>query len=190
MKARLLKHILNDTEYSISNDTDKICVGSPLCHDLISVDKKTLKLKYALNTNGDIRGGSYDRSDELIFIWDKLQELIDSGEIHAIITEDDVLENPLPVFTCEGGELISTFTDAYGWPNTTITGELMYDNTWFKTDQEAINYGIKENFYYIESIKEQIEQKKKELSEKEARLAELVENNIKLQKVLVIINAI
>ena len=185
MKARLLKKLLNNTKYSVSNDTDKICVGSPLCHDLISVDKKSLKIKYAIDTFNEGRKSVEDcNHPELLFIWDKLQELIDSGEIHAIITEDDIIENPLPVFTCEDGKLISTFTDAYGWPNTTITGELMYDNTWFKTEQEAINYGIKENTYYIESIKEQIKQKKKELYEKELLLDELIKNNINLHNIL------
>ena len=176
MKARLLKHILNDTKYSVSNDTDKICVGSSLCHDLISINKKTLKLRYALNQNGDIRGDTYDRNDELLFIWDKLQELIDSGEINAIITEDDVLENPLPVFTYSQGELISTFTDEYGWPNTTISGEMMYNNNWFKTKREAIEYGIKEEAYCIESFKEQVRQKKKEFRERKLRLLETEQN--------------
>jgi hypothetical protein len=53
MKARLLKKILNNTGYIINNKRDYIAVGSPLCHDLISVDKKTLKLKYALDTWGE-----------------------------------------------------------------------------------------------------------------------------------------
>ena len=34
MKARLLKKLLNNTEYSLSNNKEYIAVGSPMCHDL------------------------------------------------------------------------------------------------------------------------------------------------------------
>ena len=50
MKARLLKKKLNDTGYIVHDKPDCICVGSPMCADLISVDKKTLSRKYALDT--------------------------------------------------------------------------------------------------------------------------------------------
>ena len=52
MKARLLKKLLNDTSYSVSNNKEYIAVGSPLCHDLMSVNKETGKVKYALDTFG------------------------------------------------------------------------------------------------------------------------------------------
>ena len=50
MKARLLTKLLNNTGYRVNNNKDYIAVGSPLCHDLISVNKQTLKVKYALDT--------------------------------------------------------------------------------------------------------------------------------------------
>jgi hypothetical protein len=145
MKARLLKQILNDTKYTVNNNTDYIAVGSPLCHDLISVNKKTLKLKYALDTWNEGRAGLVkEGKDEILFIWDKLQELIDNGQIKDIIEGSDIIENPLPVYTVKNGELIESFTDKYGWPNTTIDGFIMYENEWYKTREEAIEYGISE----------------------------------------------
>ena len=99
MKARLLKKILNDPGYSIANYRDYIAVGSSLCHDLIKVDVKTLKLTYALDTfKQGRRSLEKDGKSQLLFIWDKLQELIDNGEINSIINENDIIENPLPVF--------------------------------------------------------------------------------------------
>lgn len=142
MKARLLRKILNDTKYIVNNNDDYIAVGSPLCHNLISVDKRALKLKYALDTWHEGRKALLNTRDELLFIWDKLQELIDNGQIVDIIVGHDEIENPLPVYTVKDGKLIKSFTDKYGWPNTTIDGEIMYENTWFKTEMEAINYGI------------------------------------------------
>lgn len=145
MKARLLTKLLNNTGYNVNNNRDYIAVGSPLCHDLISVNKKTLKVEYALDTFHEGRK-CLERKDttELLFIWDKLHELVESGEIKDIIEGNDEIENPLPVYTVDEGKLIETFTDKYGWPNKTIEGETMYENTYFKTRGEAIKYGIKE----------------------------------------------
>lgn len=143
MKARLLKHLLNDTGYSVSNNRDYIAIGSPLCHDLISVNKETLKVKYALDTFGKGRE-CLEGKDELLFIWDRLHELIASGQIRDIISGKDEIENPLPVFTVEDGELVESVTDKYGWPNTDDDGVCMYENTHFPTAKEAIEQGIVE----------------------------------------------
>jgi len=157
MKARLLKKILNNTGYTVGNYGDYIAIGSPLCHDLIKVTKDGFKMTYALDTWH--KGREALNHPELIFIWDKLLELIASGEIKEIVNGVDEIENPLPVYTCEDGALIATFTDAYGWPNTTIDGIIMHDNTYFKTHQEAIDYGIAE----YEATKEHWMRRKKEL---------------------------
>lgn len=154
MKARLLKKLLNNTGYIVNNNKEYIAVGSPLCHDLISVNKKTLQLKYAIDTWKEGRECLVKKANgkgELLFIWDKLQELIDSGQIKDIIEGTDEVENPLPVFTVIDGELVSTFTDEYDWPNTTINGDIMYNNTYFKTKEEAATYGIKNSEYWIKN---------------------------------------
>lgn len=167
MKARLLKKILNNTGYIINNNDDYIAVGSPLCHDLISVNKKTLKLRYALDTWHEGRNSL--RSEELLFIWDKLQELINNGEIKNIIEGQDEIENPLPVFTVRDGKVVKSFTDQYGWPNITIDGDEMYDNTWFKTELEAIKYGIQEYKAGMNMVQRTIDERRKELREFEER---------------------
>lgn len=150
MKARLLKKLLNNTGYSVSNNREYIAVGSPLCHDLISVNKETLKIKYALDTFREGRKCFEETSrqsekTELLFIWDKLHELVASGEIHDIINGKDEIENPLPIFTVEDGKLIESITDKYGYPNTDDNGICMYENTHFPTKEQAIKYGISES---------------------------------------------
>ena len=50
MKARLLKKLMNDTGYYPGDYGDYIALGSPLCHNLMSVDKESLKVTYALDT--------------------------------------------------------------------------------------------------------------------------------------------
>jgi len=174
MRARLLRKILNNTEYSVSNHIEYIAIGSALVHDLISVNKKTLKLKYALDTFNE--GRDYlvrysNLGNELLFIWDKLQEIINDGSILDIIQGRDNIENPLPVYTVVDGSLIESFTDKYGWPNTDDNGIIMYDNTHFPTKEQAIEYGLKEykakkrfEIEKIQRIESEILNSKKEIS--------------------------
>lgn len=142
MKVRKLKKILNKTGYTIGNYDDYIAIGGGYIHNIISVNKKTLNLTYVFDTYN--KGKESINNPELEFIWDKLQELINSGEIHDIINGNDEIDNPLPVYTVENGDLIETWTDAYGWPNTTIEGKIMYENTHFNTKKGALENGIKE----------------------------------------------
>lgn len=159
MRARLLKKLLNNTGYNISNHDEYIAIGSSLCHDLYSVNKDTLKVKYALDTFREGRNLFVKKGeDDMLFIWDKLHELIETGEIHDIINGSDDIENPLPVFTVKNGKLKFTVTDAYGWPNTDHEGNCMYDNTHFPTSKEAIEYGIKDYTYGLECSQKNLQE--------------------------------
>jgi len=158
MKARKLKQILN-TDYVVHYCDGKICIASELCHDLISYDPNTKKIRYALDTFHE--GRNSIKSDKLVAIWDKLIEMSDTGEINDILFGDDIIENPLPVFHEKGGKVYQAETDEYGYPNTTSYGELMYNNVFFKTFEEARNYGIEGCKNYIYSLTNRI----KELSE-------------------------
>ena len=175
MKARLLKKLLNDTGYAVSNNRDYIAVGSPLCHDLISLNKKTLTVKYALDTFREgrkcLEGKSNSKGEnELLFIWDKLHELIESGQIQDIINGKDEIENPLPVFTVDDGKLVESVTDKYGWPNTDDNGICMYENTHFPTAKEAIEYGISEYKAGEENTLRRIKELEDDLSKVKERL--------------------
>lgn len=168
MKARLLKKLLNDTGYSVSNNDKYIAVGSPMCHDLISVNKETLQIKYALDTFRE--GRKSIKSEELGFIWDKLHELVENDQIHDIINGKDEIENPLPVFTVDDGKLIESVTDKYGWPNTDDNGICMYENTHFPTAKQAIEYGISEYKAGEENTLRRIKELEENLSKVKERL--------------------
>lgn len=176
MKARLLKQLLNNTGYQVSNNRDYIAVGSQLCHDLISVNKETLKVKYALDTFREGRKCLESKSNgkagnELLFIWDKLHELIEKGQIHDIINGKDVIENPLPVFTVEEGRLVESVTDKYGWPNTDDNGICMYENSHFPTAKQAIEYGILDYKAGKEIVSRRIKELESDLSLVKERLS-------------------
>lgn len=174
MKARLLKKLLNDTGYAVSNNREYIAVGSPMCHDLISVNKKTLKVKYALDTFNQGRKALEERESqsELLFIWDKLHELIESGQMAEIIDGKDEIANPLPVFTVTDGKLVESVTDQYGWPNTDDDGICMYENTHFPTAQQAIEYGISDTEAGVKHALRRIAELEGELLKAKAWLAD------------------
>ncbi len=159
MKARVLRKILNDTKYTVANYKGYIAIGSPMCHDLIKVTKETLGMEYALDYNHRGRETlQKDHQKELLFIWDKLAELIASGDIKPIIEENDVIENPITIYTVRDGELITTFTAKNEYPNTTIDGFMIHNGEYHTTKLAALKDGIKEEEvsleYDFERIKE------------------------------------
>ena len=183
MQARKLRKLLNDTKYTVGNYGDYIAIGSPLCHDLIKVNKSDYGFKLALDTFNKGRS-SLSRNEELTFIYDKLKELALSGELREIIDGDDVLDNPLPVFTVTDGKLVSTFTDEYGWPNTTIDGTMMYDNTYFKTAKKAIQYGIRESDASIQICSQTLADMEEKVNNFKARIQKYKDDLTHLQSLI------
>lgn len=181
MKARYLRKLLNNTGYTVTNHKEYIAIGSSMVHDLIRVQKDNFRVSYALDTWRE--GRSALKSAELEFIWDRLHELILSNELTDIINGDDVLENPLPVYYVERGELKETFTDKYGWPNVTISGEQMYDNTHFKSKKKALNAGLREVDAACRSYWELIKQREEELQKMHDRYNRYVLERQKLQSI-------
>ena len=172
MKADYLKKLLNTTR-TVADYGDYIAVGSAYVHKLINIEKKTLKLRYALDTFNEGRKSLTGKDDnELLDIYDRLQELIDSGEINEIINGNDEIKNPLPVWTIEEGKLIETYTSAYGYPNTTYDGKLMYDNTYFKTKEGAIEYGISEHSSGVKFYEGRVKEIEAELNKFKEKLDE------------------
>lgn len=180
MKARVLRKMLGNTGYIIHETQEHICVGSPYVSNLISVHKDSLEMKYALDT---FREGKRSlRKKELVAIWEQLEHLISTGEIQEIIQGEDVINAPLPVFTYDQDyRIVESVTDSYGWPNTDIRGELMYDNTWFATKNEAIQKAIKECEAVIAWQSELLETKRAEIATLEKEIV-----SARLQKSLLV----
>ena len=182
MKLRLLKKILNNTGYYLSNCDEYLAIGSGMVHNLISLDVKTLNITYALDTFRE--GRESIRDEELLFIWDKLHELVKTGQIREILDGRDEIENPLPVFTVEDGVLIESVTDAYGRPNIDDNGVMMYYNTHFPTKEQAIEKGLKDCESGKEFVLENVESLEKELAEARSRLREYEEKIENLKTLL------
>ncbi len=171
MKARLLKKLMGECGYYPNDNTDYIALGSPLCHNLISVDKKTLDIKYALDTfkegkEGLMKRSSYvDGVSNILKIWNRLEEIIQSGEILDVINGVDEIENPITIWTINNGELVQTYTDKMEWPNTTYDGKTIYENTYFDSKEKAIEYAIREYSAGVGILERSVERLSKDLQE-------------------------
>lgn len=155
MNVPKLRSHLNGTTRSIADYGECISVGSPLCHNLISVDKSTMKLSYAIDTFREGRKALKDK--ELLSIWDKLSELIESGELQSIIDGEDDKAGSVEIYKPENGAITVKYAKTPGWPNSTTDGELMYNNTHFTDYQKAVEQGIREHDSHVEFLKEKIE---------------------------------
>ena len=170
MKAKYLKTLLN-TGYHVHNGRGQINVGSSMCSALISMDTTTFRIRYAL-AFPDSRKFSRESIDHqpLLDVWDGLQRLVDSGEIHEVISGNDEYPEGVPVFFERDGQIIESVTDVVEWPHTTREGDLIYTNTHFATREEAIRRAIEDYKIRVKWGEESLEERRKELAERESRL--------------------
>ncbi|MCL2174455.1 MAG: helix-turn-helix transcriptional regulator [Treponema sp.] len=136
MQVRRFKELIK-ANYIVQNKDTYLAVGSPYAHDIITVDVDTLKVK-AITGIGN--------SSEINFIVMQIENL-PREVLEEIISKDDVIENPLPVFMWRDGKIHETQTEDYKYPNTDHKGYLLYDNTTFKTKAECAK-SLRNNMKY------------------------------------------
>jgi hypothetical protein len=121
-------------EHIVQKRDNVIWIGSPLASEIIGVNTegefvrmyKNRKYDDGWNTNEDLKR----YQEEMIA--DK-----ETGELITLINIEDDFDDLKTVFTYDKGRVIKTSCEVYGWPNTDIRGEIMYDNTYFKTYKQA-----------------------------------------------------
>ena len=125
-----IKHIVavyNEKKYG----GQVICIGSPYIHDIIVIDM-----------DGNIVRRDDGRSNDNIKRY--MKEFDDDPEkLKRIVKQkDDFSELTIKVYIYDWGKIREEFCKEIGWPNTTTTGEVMYENTTFKTYGEAFQYAL------------------------------------------------
>lgn len=111
-----------------------ICIGSPLCHDII-----VIRIADAKVVKGYERG-----NNDLARYFAAIKEDEKNGILRGLIDTPDVFTRNLPVFTIKDWAVVADHCEEYGWPNTTNLGYIMYENTYFKTREEAYAYLLKD----------------------------------------------
>jgi len=142
MQVRRFEELVK-TGYIVQNCVKYLGIGSQFCHDLVSVDVETMKIKTS----------SIVRRDEPR--WERIINAIENlprEVLKEILTLDDTIENPLPVFMWRDNQIQETQTEDYEWPNTDNKGFILYVNLTFKTEKECAEHTRNQMTYEMESI--------------------------------------
>lgn len=119
-----IKHIVHRRE-------GKFCIGSPYVSELISI-----------NADGQIKHSSLitPNKDELGKILYAIQNT-PPEKLRALMAEPETFLETKTVYTEQGrGRIKSVQCEETGWPNVTVTGGLMYENTHFENRKEALSH--------------------------------------------------
>ncbi len=114
-----------------------ICIGSPYVHDLI-----------VINMEGEIVKRNDGRNNNDLRRY--MQEFdADPKKLKRIVQTTDAFDadKNKTVYIYDYGRIRTEVCQEYGYPNTTNTGELMYDNTSFPTYKDALNYALRVTEY-------------------------------------------
>lgn len=114
-----------------------ICIGSPYIHDLIVINMKgEIVKRYDVRKNDDLRRymQEFDADPEILKCIVQTPDAFDADKNKTVYIYD----------SCR---IRTEVCQDYGYPNTTNMGELMYDNTSFKTYKDAFNYALRNTEY-------------------------------------------
>lgn len=133
-----IKHIVcvcNEKKYK----GEVICIGSAYVHDLIVIgmDGKVLK-RY--NDGRRVNEELYRYQQEFDADADKLKRIVTTSDVF------DADKNQT-VYIYDFGRIREELCQEFGWPNVTNKGELMYENTAFKTFREAYKCALENTAY-------------------------------------------
>jgi len=119
-------------EFIVQREGSEITIGTSMCHNII-----VIKPDYLVFWGTEYLGRSHEA-------WQKhykdLTEASDSGSLKALIEAPDHIGQTIPVWTYRRGRVIKKECEEFGWPNTTVDGELMYENTFFKDRESALRH--------------------------------------------------
>lgn len=111
-----------------------ICIGSPYVHDLI-----------VINMEGEIVKRNDGRNNNELRRY--MQEFdADPEKLKRIVQTPDAFDadknKTVYIFDFHTCKIRTEVCQEYGYPNTKNMGELMYDNTSFKTYKDALNFAL------------------------------------------------
>lgn len=169
-----IEHLVQKTEKGI-------CIGSSCHHDIIVINMegqivtkyKNRKYNDGWSTNEDLK-----RYQEEMIIDEE------NGELKKLIDLKDGFGVLFPIFTVDDGVLIETFCEKYDYPNTTIEGFLIYENTFFKTREEAIEYALRDCQGWIKMLEKRKIELEEEIFKKDEKIKTIQKRLVNLKSLM------
>ena len=175
MGHKLFKEKFN-IEHNVHIENNHLLIGSPLCSDLVRID---------INTGKIIKDGICRLPGERGFLEEYYPSVlnISDQERRDIILKEDTFEKSIDVFTYKYGVgVVKKQAEKFGYPNRTHDGEIMYENNFFKTYEEALDYGINEISISVKWEKQEIQEKEKSLLKSKKNLEKYSKHLKELKK--------
>tara|TARA_Y100000034_G_C6910321_1_gene424386 strand:+ start:10256 stop:10789 length:534 start_codon:yes stop_codon:yes gene_type:complete len=162
MNIKSFKNKFN-IKHIVSIKDGKLLIGSPYIPDIVKIDLPT--------------GIIEKEGSSVSFIRDNYPELLNSSpeSILKLIEEKESPEDLVDVYTFSDSNIIKKKAEEFGYPNVTTDGELMYDNTFFRSYGEALNQAIKEAEAGIKFLSRSVEDQERDLDKKKDELNKLKE---------------
>ena len=154
--------------HTVHVTSEGICIGSPYIPNLIIIGLDgTLKKREDGRHNEDLARymAEFDA---------------DPAKLKELIAQPDTFTKSLPVFTWEGGEIIEAKCEEYGWPKTTHEGQMMYENTFFKSKAQAVKAAKSDASVGVKWRRESIAEAEQKIADNMADLARCQANLAKL----------
>lgn len=104
-----------------------ICIGSPYISEIIRITPDGVPQWVSGNARNNDDLARYMREMEA-----------DPARLRVLMATPDSFSASLPVYTYRGGEILEKQCEAYGYPNITHDGCLMYVNMFFSRKADAI----------------------------------------------------
>lgn len=155
-------HIVQITE-------EGLCIGTGYIHDLIVVG-----LDGVITKRYD--GGG---NEELC----RYQRELDADPARAreLLEAPDIFDNPITVYTYDGGEILEKQCLNLGWPNVTLDGQIMYTNRFSEDKAVVVDWAKRNADSGIKHCAEAVVEATRRLAEYQARLAQERANREQLE---------
>lgn len=127
-------------QHLIQKRDDIIWIGSPYISEIIGINTEGKLIK--LYKNRKYNDG-WSTNEDLKRYQEEMLIDQESGELKKLVEIEDDHNIRLTVFTYSKGKVIKKQCEVFGWPNLTVDGEMMYDNTFFKSYDEAFKSLLK-----------------------------------------------
>ena len=131
-----------------------IAIGSPYISELI-----------VIGLDGTIKKADVSHNKDLERYCREMKS--DPGTLLKLIESTDAFSKSIPVYTYDDGKVLELFCEEIGWPNVTHDGQMMYDNTFFPSREEAALRGMKDAAAWIESYQRGITEAKDSIAKAE-----------------------
>lgn len=137
-----------------------INIGSPYIHNLI-----------VIGLDGLIKKRYMDRSNTDLVRYQNEMDT-DPAKLHELVLQEDTFGELIKVYTYDDADIIEKHCEELGYPNVTIDGDLMYENTYSDDKNKIIAIAKRNMEAAVKWAQEHVKNSEESLQKAKTRLHE------------------